>query len=79
MKGSEILVSDWLTVCQSEVKHPMQLVIGDEPPQRHHKDPISASEQLLVRDFSPVAPHSTEHFVQFDHSVHPAERNNIVT
>lgn len=58
---------------QSDVKQPTQLITGDEAPQRHHLDPISASEQLLVRDFSPVAPHSTVHLVQFDQSVHPAK------
>ena len=74
MTGSEILASDWLVIlCQPEFKQPAQPIIGDEPPQRHHFDPISASEQLLVRDFSPVPPHSIEHFVQLDQFVHPAE------
>ena len=73
MNISEIFVSDLFIMLQSDVKQPTQLITGDEAPQRHHLDPISASEQLLVRDFSPVAPHSTVHLVQFDQSVHPAK------
>ena len=69
---SEKLVSDSFILLQSEVRQLAQPMTGEEPPQRHHFDPTSAPKQLLVRDLSPVAPHSTEQLVQFDQSVHPA-------